>query len=137
MKEKMETKKPTSKQEEIAALRALVAMDGYFADTFRDDLEKMCQNIITDFNILAGTHVNEEILQLEERAAELEESHERKLFEIADRIIHFHEHHSSDCRVYDIAVSAIGRTGVIRRKRELGLDISNDEADYLLNKLNR
>jgi hypothetical protein len=76
MKGKMETKKPTSKQEEIAALRALVAMDGYFAETFKDDIEKMCQNIINDFAILAGTHVSEEILQLEERAAELEESHE-------------------------------------------------------------
>lgn len=45
----------TTKEKEINALKVLIGMDGYFAEYFKNDLEKMCENIKNDFPIEVGT----------------------------------------------------------------------------------
>ncbi len=51
----------TTKEKEINALKALVAMDGYFAERFRGDLDTMVGNIEKDFPIEMGTSVDADI----------------------------------------------------------------------------
>lgn len=55
-----------TKEKEIAALKALVEMDGYFADTFGDDFEDMALNIANGNYILFNTRWSKLFDRIEE-----------------------------------------------------------------------
>lgn len=61
----------TTRIKEIAAIKALVEMNGYFADYFKNDLDTMAENIKNDFPIEYGTSFN--------NAAEMEDQKIKKL----------------------------------------------------------
>ncbi|MDR1155835.1 MAG: hypothetical protein LBL04_14105 [Bacteroidales bacterium] len=50
---------PYTKEKEIAAIKALIDMGGYFAECFESDFEKMAENILNDYAIEMGTRLDE------------------------------------------------------------------------------
>jgi hypothetical protein len=57
----------TTKEKEIDALKALIEMDGYFAEYFKDDFEQMSENIRNDFPIEINTKINGTVEYLQQR----------------------------------------------------------------------
>lgn len=120
-----------TKEKEIGALKALVEMDGYFAEYFKGDLEKMCENIKNDFPIELGTKISNTAEYLQQRNDEATKRHALEILDLCDTLLCAHAE-TGYGRLYDRAVEKIGLKSVIARKRTIGLDVTGEEVDYLL-----
>lgn len=125
----------TNKEQEIKALTELVEMGGYFSDLFKDDLETMIGNIKNDFPIELGAKFNltEEQRQWSER--ELKKKHRDEIIDLCDTLLCINAETGNE-RAYERAVDKLGLNFVIARKRQIGLELTNKEIDYLVGLLN-
>lgn len=124
----------TPKEKEIKTLTALVEMDGYFAEFFKIDLETMVTNIRNDFPIELCTkfHLSEDQRQQSER--ELKSRHRNEIIDLCDTLLCVHAATGHE-RLYEKAVEKMGINFIIARKRQIGLDLTNAEIDYLISQL--
>lgn len=124
-----------SKEQEIKALTELVEMDGYFSDHFKGDLETMIGNIKNDFPIELGAKFNltEEQRQRSER--ELKKKHRDEIIDLCDTLLCINAETGNE-RAYERVVDKLGLDFVIARKRQIGLELTNKEIDYLVGLLN-
>lgn len=125
----------TNKEQEIKALTELVEMGGYFSDLSKDDLETMIGNIKNDFPIELGAKFNltEEQRQRSER--ELKKKHRDEIIDLCDTLLCINAETGNE-RAYERAVDKLGLNFVIARKRQIGLELTNKEIDYLVGLLN-
>lgn len=121
----------TTKEHEIKALTELVKMNGYFADYFRGDLETMIGNIKNDFPIELGAnfHFTEE--QKKQSDREMRAAYKDEILDLCDTLLCVHAD-TGDERLYERAVQKLGLNAVIARKRQIGLELTNKEIDYLV-----
>ena len=122
------------KADEIKALKALVEMDGYFAEYFKKDLDKMIENIKNDHPIEMGTQFNASAEYFQSRCDELVKKHALEILELCDTLLFVHKD-IGDTRLYEHAEAKIGKRNVITRKRFLGINVTNEEVDYLIQAL--
>ncbi|MDR0618309.1 MAG: hypothetical protein LBG17_00225 [Bacteroidales bacterium] len=115
--------KTKTKEEEIAAIKSLIEMDGYFAECFRGDFEKMAENIRKDFPIEMGTHLDTH--------SELIKKHNKEIEDLCGGLLCLYEK-LGDIRIYECVVSQLGRKGAITLKRALRLKITDSEIDFLI-----
>lgn len=125
----------TTKKQEIKALTELVEMNGYFAEYFRADLETMIRNIQNDFPIQldAKFNVTEEQRQQSER--ELRKKHRDEVVDLSDTLLRVNAETGNE-QAYERAVEKLGIDFVIVRKRQIGLELTSKEIDYLVTLLN-
>lgn len=121
----------TTKEKEIKALKALIEMDGYFAEYFKGDLEKMCENIKNDFPIEMGTRINNTVEYMQQRNDETVKKHTLEILDLCDTLLVVHAETGNE-RLYERAVEKLGQKNVIARKRIIGLDVTGQEIDFLL-----
>ncbi len=124
----------TGKEQEIKALTKLVEMNGYFAEYFKKDLDVMVDNIKKDFPIELGANFNLTREQQEQRERELKKDFHKEIIDLCDTLLCVNAETGNE-RAYERAVQKLGRRSVISRKRQLGLDITGEEIDYLISKL--
>jgi hypothetical protein len=129
-----------TKEQEISALTELVGMKGFFAGYFGDDLECMCNNIRNACTIETGAsfnhidyifHLNNKICDLEDHIHKQNERFALMNNEANETILRSYAR-TGDMELYNFLAGRIGIRTLITRKRALGLDVTNDEVDYLL-----
>jgi predicted deacetylase len=119
------------KGQEMKAIRHLVEMDGYFAEYFKCDLEKMIENIKNDYPIEMDTKIANTIEYFQKRGDDLVIKHTNEIIDLVDTLLCVHEE-TGNARLYERAVEKIGRVNVIKRKHVIGLKITCNEIDFLL-----
>lgn len=133
------------KKTEIQILKSLKG-DTYFNQFFtNEDIDKMCQNISNDFAIESGcdftkgyeVKIKTLYSQLKEAKDEVEQL--RKLAqqekeELATKIIE--EMDDDDTGTYDAIEEDLGIDFVIKTKHNAEKELTDDEIDYLVKKLN-
>ena len=124
----------TSQEKEIKALSELIEMNGYFAEYFKRDAETMIENIRNDFPIEMCTsfHTPEEEYQQSKR--ELVKAHRNEIIDLCDTLLCVNAETGNE-RLYERAVEKLGLNFVIARKRQLGLELTCSEIDYLISQL--
>jgi hypothetical protein len=123
-----------SKQVEIKDIKALVEMDGYFADAFGEDLEKMIENINNDYALEAGTKLDRTITKLKENERELKQIHANEISGICGDLLYIYAK-TGDEQLYDIVLDKLGQKGVILKKRTMGIALNEKEIDYLISNI--
>jgi hypothetical protein len=123
-----------SKQDEIKAIKALVEMDGYFADAFGEDLETIIDNINKDYAFEASTKLDCTITKLKENERELKQIHANEIAGICDDLLYIYTK-TGDEQLYDIVLDRLGQKGMILRKRAMGIALSEKEIDYMISNI--
>jgi hypothetical protein len=119
----------TTKEDEIRAIRELVAMNGYFADAFSADIDKIEDNIKKDFPLLSGVSTNHE-LALQHKAREKEGI----IFQLCGELLDLSYEIKSDPEYFEkIVISKIGRLETIKLKEKRNLHLTRDDVAYLIN----
>lgn len=95
----------------------------------------MIGNIKNDFPIELGAKFNltEEQRQRSER--ELKKKHRDEIIDLCDTLLCINAETGNE-RAYERAVDKLGLDFVIARKRQIGLELTNKEIDYLVGLLN-
>lgn len=141
----------TEVKKEIRLIEELIAMDGYFADSFRSEKDVIISNIKNDFPVLCSTRwdkaecewnrLNAKINlienanktfrgQLEERNNEIDDLHEQKN-SMADFLIEQSEKWSAgDLR--DKVIEMVGKKEYLRRKIEKGFNLWEVDKEMLM-----
>jgi tellurite resistance protein len=125
----------TTKEQEIQALKALVAMNGYFADFFKGDLDRMVDNIAKDFPIELETGFNHAAECMREQLESAKRAHNAEMLEMADAMLTAPAHgtlEQAEKALYACVASKLGALATIRRKRAHGLKVSTEEVGSLL-----
>jgi hypothetical protein len=125
----------TTKEKEIRAIRDLIEMDGYFAERFKGDQEKMIENIQKDFPIELGTNFNASAECQQAINDKLMEEHANEIADLVDTLLCVHEKTGNE-RLYEHAIEKLGMRNVIARKHILGLKITSVEIGFLLHNKN-
>lgn len=141
---------PTAKKE-IRLIEELLALDGYFADSFRSEKDVIISNIKNDFPLLCGTRwekaecewnrLNAKINlienanktfrgQLEERCNELDDLHKQKSSMVDFLIEQSEKWSAGDLR--NKAIEMVGEKEYLRRKVEKGFDLWAVDKDILM-----
>lgn len=141
---------PAVKQE-IRLIEELLAMDGYFADSFRSEKDLIISNIKNDFPVLCGTRwdkaehewnkLNEKINlietankiyegQLEERCNELDDLRQQKSYMVDFLIEQSEKWSAGDLR--DKAIEMVGKKEYLRRKVEKGFNLWEVDKEILM-----
>ena len=119
-------------QEEIQTLQSLKG-DTYFAQEFGQDIDQMCQNISNDFPIELDCQfaVKEKALQ-EQLKAQQTASKDRLLSFAHDIILAMS---GCDDEIYQTVEGYIGKDEIIKFKHSQGVDLNEEEINYLVKKL--
>lgn len=141
---------PTAKKE-IRLIEELLALDGYFADSFRSEKDLIISNIKNDFPLLCGTRwekaecewnrLNAKINlienanktfrgQLEERCNELDDLHKQKSSMVDFLIEQSEKWSASDLR--DKAIEMVGKKEYLRRKVEKEFELWAVDKEILM-----
>jgi hypothetical protein len=123
-----------TKEKEIAAIKSLVAMNGYFAEYFKDDVDKMVENIKNDHPIDFCTQFNAKYEDLQSLHNDTVTKHRDEIIDLCDTLLCVHEE-TGHARLYGQAVEKLGQNPVIARKHSMGLTLSNSEIDFLMAQL--
>jgi hypothetical protein len=123
-----------TKELEIKTLTSLCDADGYFAEYFKRDLDQMTANIRNDFPIETATKFYSEAEAKDELIAvaktegkEKKEDLCRFMLLMADQL---------DDRDLDERVEQeLGKAAKIKMQRGLGLQLSQEDIDYLISRL--
>lgn len=124
----------TTRIQEIAAIKALIEMDGYFAEYFKCDLDTMLENIKNDFPIEMGTKFNEAAAKGARKIKELTKKHEDKLNSLYETMLCVGAETGNE-RLYERVNQEIGLNKLIKLKRLLGLDLTCQEINYMVSQL--
>lgn len=121
-----------TRQEEIKVLQSLKG-DTYFAQKFGQDIDQMCQNISNDFPIELECQfaAKEEALQ-EQLKAQQAASIDRLLSFAHDIILTMS---GCDDEIYQTVEGYIGKNEIIKFKHSQGIELNDEEVDYLVKKL--
>ena len=141
----------TAVKKEIRLIEELIAMDGYFADSFKGEKEVIISNIKNDFPFLCSTRwdkaeyewnkLNAKIDlienanktfrgQLEERCNELDDLNEQNNDMVNFLIEQAEKWSASDLR--DRAIEMIGKKEYLRRKIEMGFNLWEADKEMLM-----
>lgn len=140
-----------TRQEEIDALQSLKG-DTYFAQVFKPDtIDAMCRNIENDFPIDCGVNMFDNCQsvikarseaktlkgQLDESIGEVEDLREQKS-EMVDFLL-MQANQISDSKVrtniLDKVQYMVGHKATIKRKIQLGLDLTKEDKEWLAQNL--
>ena len=134
------------KQTEIKTLQSLKG-DTYFNQFFNNhDIDQMCENIKNDFGIEMDCMFFLKVASLEKQIEELKNAHKKEI----DRIYSEHdeemkafgkalivdnENYVDD--IYDTLEEQFGKKFIINTKFNAGMELSDDETQYLVNLMNK
>lgn len=124
----------TARIKEIAAIKALVEMNGYFADYFKNDLDTMAENIKNDFPIECGTSFNNAAEMETQKNKNLKKRHEENMYSLYETMLCVASETGNE-RLYERVNQEIGLNNLIKMKRVLGLDLTCKEIDYMVSQL--
>ncbi|MEI8087360.1 MAG: hypothetical protein WCG93_14215 [Paludibacter sp.] len=137
--------KPMTKSDEIALLTELVKGNGYFAESFKDDLETMVSNIKNDFPIVHKIELSNEIDSLNRALDANEYETDSRLKVVASKVqaekdsllecMLLQAHETSNERLYERVLEEIGIAALIRWKHLLCIPMNNDEMKFLISKI--
>lgn len=133
------------KKAEIKILQSLKG-DTYFNQFFtNEDIDQMCQNITNDFAIECGCNftkayekkiadLNTKLAETKEEVEQLRKLSQQEKEELATKIIE--EMDDDDTGTYDAIEEELGIDFVIKTKHNAEKELTDDEIDYLVKKLN-
>lgn len=134
-----------TKEKEIKMLEELVKADGYFAEYFKKDLEQMVANIKNDFPIELRTlftmdgenqrQINENLVEMNANVVrDLKASHKNEVYLIFEEILRDVVNQDYDS-IEAEAIKRLGRNEVIRLKRAHGIELNDNDIEYMVSKL--
>jgi hypothetical protein len=109
-------------------------MDGYFAECFGGDLEKMSENIHNDFPIELDTRIMNHFEHRKQLCENKVTEYKHRIAEICDTMLCVYGE-TGNRQLYERAIQELGRKNVITKKRILGIKITDEEIDYMLSQL--
>lgn len=121
-----------TRQEEIKTLQSLKG-DTYFAQKFGQDIDQMCQNISNDFPIELECQFAAKEKALQEQLKAQQAASKDRLLSFAHDIILAMS--GCDDEIYQTVEGYIGKDEIIKFKHSQGIDLNDDEVDYLVKKL--
>lgn len=122
-----------TKEQEIRTILSLKG-DTYFAEKFGEDIDKMCENIHNDFPIETGCNFMSKENALRKSLENQKAEQEEKLLSFAQDII-LSVNTCTSLSVTDVVNQYIGKDEVIKFKHSSGIQLSDNELDYLVSKL--
>ncbi len=141
-----------TKEKEINLLTTLVNGNGYFADTFREDLQTMIDNINLDFPLLNDTSVEKAVEKERSKTDHQAEEYMKLIDDLKSqhnasmRAAH-KQHFLYRYKLYlevltkspgvfdDYIANEMGMDEFIKFKRKSNLELSEYEIDYLVSHL--
>lgn len=124
------------KQQEIEILQSLKG-ETYFNQFFSDkDIDRMCQNISNDFAIELDCDFNRKCVVLQKNLVDAKEYYQKEMESHAEEIIDALNGDIPDA-LYDVLWYMVGKIGVIKIKRKKGYRITENEIDFLINKIDK
>lgn len=121
-----------TRQEEIKVLQSLKG-DTYFAQKFGQDIDQMCQNISNDFPIELGCQFNAKVESLQEQLKAQQAAANDRFMSFSHDIILAMS--GCDDEIYKTVEGYIGKDEIIKFKHSQGVDLNDEEVDYLVKKL--
>ena len=121
-----------TRQEEIKTLQSLKG-DTYFAQKFGQDIEQMCQNISNDFPIEFDCQFAAKENALQEQIKAQQAAAKDRFMSFAHDIILAMS--GCDDEIYQTVEGYIGKDEIIKFKHSQGIELNDDEIDYLVVKL--
>lgn len=121
-----------TRQEEIKVLQSLKG-DTYFAQKFGQDIDQMCQNISNDFPIELGCQFNAKVESLQEQLKAQQAAANDRFMSFSHDIILAMS--GCDVEIYKTVEGYIGEDEIIKFKHSQGVDLNDEEVDYLVKKL--
>lgn len=118
--------------EEIKVLQSLKG-DTYFSQKFGQDIDQMCQNISNDFPIELDCKLNTKEKSLQEQLKVQQAAAKDRFMSFAHDIILAMS--GCDDEIYQTVKGYIGIDEIIKFKHSQGIDLNDDEVDYLVKKL--
>lgn len=130
------------KAKEIELLKSLKS-DSYLADEFgAETIDKMCENIKNDFPVMLGTTymksiedkeaaLNKKVDKLESDIEDLAADYQNQKREFAEKVLVAHHKGNLEAVIeqeFDYAF-------IIKTKRANGIALTDDEIDWMVNKL--
>lgn len=120
------------REQEIQILQSLKG-DTYFAQKFGQDIDQMCQNISNDFPIELGCQFNAKEKSLQEQLKVQQAAAKDGFMSFVHDIILAMS--GCDDEIYQTVKGYIGIDEIIKFKHSQGIDLNDDEVDYLVKKL--
>jgi organic radical activating enzyme len=127
-----------AKNKEIELLLNLLEGNGYFADKFGKDIPVMIENIKKDFPIEGGTSIEnaefDHVREKEQMEANFQKELNQCIQEFQSKLhdLYCFMLQNGDESFYDKTVKDLGIKQTIRLKRQLKLQLSESEIDYLI-----
>lgn len=121
-----------TRQEEIKTLQSLKG-DTYFAQEFGQDIDQMCQNISNDFPIELGCQFMAKENAFQEQLKAQQAASKDRLLSFAHDIILAMS--GCDDEIYKTVEGYIGKDEIIKFKHSQGIELNDEEVDYLVKKL--
>lgn len=121
-----------TRQEEIKTLQSLKG-DTYFAQKFGQDIDQMCQNISNDFPIEFDCQFNAKEKSLQEQLKVQQAAAKDRFMSFAHDIILAMS--GCDDEIYQTVKGYIGIDEIIKFKHSQGIELNDEEVDYLVKKL--
>ena len=121
-----------TRQEEIKTIQSLKG-DTYFAQKFGQDIDVMCQNISNDFPIELNCQFMEKENALQKQLKAQQAASKDRLLSFAHDIILAMS--GCDDEIYQTVEGYIGKDEIIKFKHSQGVDLNDEEVDYLVKKL--
>ena len=130
------------KVKEIELLKSLKS-DSYLVDEFgAETIDQMCQNILNDFPVMLGTTymksiedkeaaLNKKVAKLESDIEDLAADYQNQKREFAEQVLVAHHKGNLEAVIeleFDYAF-------IIKTKRANGIALSDEEIDWMVNKL--
>lgn len=125
-----------TKEEEIKHLMALMGKgcgDTYFNQFFSIcDIEKMIENIKSDFAIECGCTFNKKAEVLEQQLHAEQKAHDQDMLDFVESMLVTDDQGGN---ALDVATKKIGMVNTIKIKRKNKIELSEEEIDYLVSRL--
>lgn len=121
-----------TREQEIQILQSLKG-DTYFAQKFGLDIDQMCQNIGNDFPIELNCQFVAKEKALQEQLKAQQAASKDRLLSFAHDIILAMS--GCDDEIYQTVGGYIGKDEIIKFKHSQGIDLNDEEVDYLVKKL--
>lgn len=130
------------KVKEIELLKSLKS-DSYLVDEFgAETIDQMCQNILNDFPVMLGTTymksiedkeaaLNKNVAKLESDIEDLAADYQNQKREFAEQVLV--AHHKGNLEA--VIEQEFGYAFIIKTKRANGIALTEDEIDWMVNKL--
>ena len=121
-----------TREQEIQILQSLKG-DTYFAQKYGQDIDQMCQNISNDFPIEFDCQFMAKEKALQGQLKAQQAASKDRLLSFAHDIILAMS--GCDDEIYQTVEGYIGKDEIIKFKHSQGIELNDDEIDYLVKKL--